>query len=343
MTKQNSLYAQAGVDIDAGDALVQRIKPFTQRTRIPGVLGGLGGFGGLFELPSGYEQPVLVSGTDGVGTKLKLAQQLSDHSTIGIDLVAMCVNDIAVSGAKPLFFLDYYACGQLNVDNAAQVIQGIALGCEEAGCALIGGETAEMPGMYQGEEYDLAGFAVGIVEKAKIITGDNIKAGDQIIGVASSGVHANGFSLVRKLLTDYHIDLHMDFFDGTLGDALLTPTEIYVTLIQSLLERFAIKGMAHITGGGLLENIPRVFAKELQAELKFGSWQAAPIFAWMQQLANISDKDMWRTFNCGLGLVCIVDQNDLPAVLSQIKKTHRAWHIGAIKARSADAASVVIR
>ena len=307
-------YADAGVDIDAGNALVERIKPHVARTHRPGVLGSLGGFGGLFELPiDRYTAPVLVSGADGVGTKLRLAIELGIHDTIGIDLVAMCVNDILVTGAEPLWFLDYYGTGKLDVDIATSVVAGIADGCVQANAALIGGETAEMPGMYAENDYDLAGFSVGIVEKHKIIDGSGVQAGDAIIGLASSGPHSNGYSLIRKLLESAEFDkpLEQPLGDTTLGLALLAPTRIYVKPIQSLLSNHSIKAMAHITGGGLSENIPRVLPGDTQAVIDRTAWQMPPVFSWIQNEGGVSDEEMLRTFNCGIGMALVVDANDV--------------------------------
>ena len=303
-------YKDAGVDIDAGDALVERIKPYAKKTMREGVLNGLGGFGALFEISKKYQNPVLVSGTDGVGTKLKLAFEWGFHDTVGIDLVAMSVNDILVQGAEPLFFLDYFACGKLDIDTAANVIKGIAQGCEQSNCALIGGETAEMPTMYPDGEYDLAGFAVGAVEKDKIINGSTITAGDVILGLASNGVHSNGFSLVRKVLEVSKADLSMDMGGVTLQQAISAPTRIYVKPILATLEQINIKGMAHITGGGLTENVPRVLPEGLQAVIHSNSWTRSPLFQWLQQAGNISDDEMHRVFNCGIGMVVIVSAND---------------------------------
>ena len=303
-------YKDAGVDIDAGDALVERIKPYAKKTMREGVLNGLGGFGALFEISNKYQNPVLVSGTDGVGTKLKLAFEWGFHDTVGIDLVAMSVNDILVQGAEPLFFLDYFACGKLDIDTAADVIKGIAQGCEQSNCALIGGETAEMPTMYPDGEYDLAGFAVGAVEKDKIINGSTITAGDVILGLASNGVHSNGFSLVRKVLEVSKADLNMDMGGVTLQQAISAPTRIYVKPILATLEQINIKGMAHITGGGLTENVPRVLPEGLQAVIHSNSWTRSPLFQWLQQAGNISDDEMHRVFNCGIGMVVIVSAND---------------------------------
>ena len=303
-------YKDAGVDIDAGDALVERIKPYAKKTMREGVLNGLGGFGALFEISKKYQNPVLVSGTDGVGTKLKRAFEGGFHDTVGIDLVAMSVNDILVQGAEPLFFLDYFACGKLDIDTAANVIKGIAQGCEQSNCALIGGETAEMPTMYPDGEYDLAGFAVGAVEKDKIINGSTITAGDVILGLASNGVHSNGFSLVRKVLEVSQADLNMDMGGVTLQQAISAPTRIYVKPILATLEQVNIKGMAHITGGGLTENVPRVLPEGLQAVIHSNSWTRSPLFQWLQTAGNISDDEMHRVFNCGIGMVVIVSVND---------------------------------
>ena len=303
-------YKDAGVDIDAGDALIERIKPYAKKTMREGVLNGLGGFGALFEISKKYQNPVLVSGTDGVGTKLKLAFEWGFHDTVGIDLVAMSVNDILVQGAEPLFFLDYFACGKLDIDTAADVIKGIAQGCEQSNCALIGGETAEMPTMYPDGEYDLAGFAVGAVEKDKIINGSTITAGDVILGLASNGVHSNGFSLVRKVLEVSKADLNMNMGGVTLQQAISAPTRIYVKPILATLEQINIKGMAHITGGGLTENVPRVLPERLQAVIHSNSWTRSPLFQWLQQAGNISDDEMHRVFNCGIGMVVIVSAND---------------------------------
>jgi phosphoribosylformylglycinamidine cyclo-ligase len=300
-------YAQAGVDIDAGNALVERIKPIVRNTFRPGVMTGLGGFGALFELPTDrFREPVLVSGTDGVGTKLKLAMQLGRHDTIGIDLVAMCVNDIVVAGAEPLFFLDYYATGRLDVDTATDVVRGIARGCELAGCALTGGETAEMPGMYSEGDYDLAGFAVGIVEKAKILQPDRVAPGDVLLGLASSGPHSNGYSLVRKVLEVSGAALDQALDGGTLGDALLAPTRIYVKSLLQLLEKVEVHALAHITGGGLTENLPRVLPNHSCAEIERDSWPLPAVFGWLQEAGRIEDAEMLRTFNCGIGMVVCV-------------------------------------
>ena len=332
-------YRDAGVDIDAGDALVERIKPYAKRTLRPEVMGGLGGFGALFQLDlSHYRQPVLVSGTDGVGTKLKLAIQMAKHDSIGIDLVAMSVNDVIVQGAEPLFFLDYYATGKLTVDTAADVIKGIAAGCEDAGCALIGGETAEMPGMYHGADYDLAGFCVGIVEKDKIINGSTICAGDAVIGLGSSGPHSNGYSLIRKILSNSGADLNQPFADSSLGQILLAPTRIYVKPLLKLFNQVQVKGLAHITGGGLLENIPRVLPDNTVARIEAKSWQRPAVFDWLQQNGNVTDTEMHRTFNCGIGMVVIVAAADVKKVLQHFSASHMpAWQIGAITAGQGDA------
>jgi phosphoribosylformylglycinamidine cyclo-ligase len=308
-TENNTItYRDAGVDIEAGDALVEQIKPYAKRTMRPEVLGGIGGFGSLFAVPKKFNEPILVSGTDGVGTKLKLAFELKKHDTVGIDLVAMSVNDILVQGAEPLFFLDYFACGKLEVGVAAQVIKGIAEGCEQSGCALVGGETAEMPGMYPAGEYDLAGFAVGCVDKAKIIDGKSISAGDVVLGLASSGAHSNGYSLIRKLIAKSGIDFESDFHGRKFKDVVMTPTKIYVKSLLKLIETLPVKGMAHITGGGLTENIPRVLPAGLTAEIQKNNWDVPPLFQWLQVQGNISDDEMHKTFNCGIGMVVIVDK-----------------------------------
>jgi len=299
-------YRAAGVDIDAGAEVVERIKPLVKRTFRPEVMAGLGGFGALFELAGRYKEPVLVSGTDGVGTKLKLAQQLGRHDTIGIDLVAMCVNDVLVQGAEPLFFLDYFATGKLDVDTTVSVVGGIAKGCEFAGCALIGGETAEMPDMYPAGEYDLAGFCVGAVEKAALIDGSRIQAGDAIIGIASSGPHSNGYSLVRRIVARAGKPFDLDLGGVKLGDALLAPTTIYVKPILKLLQQQPVHGMAHITGGGLKENIIRVVPDHLGIALDSAAWKLPPVFDWLQREGNVAREEMFRTFNCGIGYTVIV-------------------------------------
>jgi len=304
-------YRDAGVDIDAGDELVERIKPLVRRTQRPECLGGIGGFGGLFELPAGrYQQPVLVSGTDGVGTKLKLAIQLDRHDTIGIDLVAMCVNDVLVVGAEPLYFLDYFATAELSPAQAESVISGIAAGCEMAGAALIGGETAEMPGMYAAGDYDLAGFCVGIVEKNKIIDGGQIRAGDHVLGLASNGLHSNGYSLARVIVNRSGVSLNTPIADATLGEALLAPTRIYVRSILNLLQKIPVRGIAHITGGGLPGNIPRVLPEGLGCHIDATAWAFPEIFEWLQSEGGVTDTEMRRTFNCGIGLIIIVPPED---------------------------------
>jgi len=321
-SKQPLTYRDAGVDIDAGDALVDRIKPMAARTMREGVLSGIGGFGGLFEIPKRYKEPVLVSGTDGVGTKLRLAFEWQVHDTVGIDLVAMSVNDILVQGAEPLFFLDYFACGKLSVDVAAQVVGGIARGCEIAGCALIGGETAEMPGMYPEGEYDLAGFAVGAVEKSAIIDGGSIQPGDVVLGLASSGAHSNGYSLLRKVLERTGMRADDDFAGKPLSEVVMAPTRIYVKPMLAAIAKFgsAIKGMAHITGGGLLENVPRVLAKGLQAQLHAGAWQIPALFDWLKREGGIEQQEMYRVFNCGIGLVVIVPADQAASIRSFLQE-----------------------
>ena len=303
-------YKDAGVDIIAGDQLVEKIKPFAKKTMRNGVLGGLGGFGSMFEIPKNYKNPVLVSGTDGVVTKLKLAFETNNHKTIGQDLVAMCVNDILVQGAEPLFFLDYYACGKLSVSQATDVIKGIADGCQIAGCALVGGETAEMPGMYNEGEYDLAGFSVGIVEKQNIIDGSKVKSGDTVIGIPSSGPHSNGYSLIRRLLKETKTNLNDSFDDKTFADVLLAPTKIYVKPLLNLIKKLEVKALAHITGGGLTENIPRVLPPHLAVEINLSSWQKPNIFSWLQTAGNLTDQEMFKTFNCGIGMILILSQEN---------------------------------
>jgi phosphoribosylformylglycinamidine cyclo-ligase len=336
-------YRDAGVDIEAGDALVEQIKPFAKRTMRPEVMGGIGGFGSLFAMPSKYKQPILVSGTDGVGTKLKLAFELNKHDTVGIDLVAMSVNDILVQGAEPLFFLDYFACGKLEVGVAAQVIKGIAQGCEQAGCALVGGETAEMPGMYPAGEYDLAGFAVGCVEKTAIIDGTQIQVGDVLLGLASSGAHSNGYSLVRKLISMSGIEMDADFHGRPFKDVVMAPTRIYVKPILQLLEKINIKGMAHITGGGITENVPRVLPTGLTAEVQASSWEMPPLFQWMQQVGNIAADEMYRTFNCGIGMVLIVSAEDADVAAKFLREQgETVWKIGKMRAQGVGEAPTVV-
>jgi phosphoribosylformylglycinamidine cyclo-ligase len=329
-------YRDAGVDIAAGDALVEKIKPLAKRTMRPEVLGGIGGFGALVEVSKKYKEPVMVAGTDGVGTKLKLAFRLKKHDTIGIDLVAMSVNDILVSGAEPIFFLDYFACSKLDVGVAADVVRGIAEGCEQAGCSLIGGETAEMPGMYDPNEYDLAGFAVGLVEKARIIDGAKIAVGDAIIGLAASGPHSNGYSLVRKVIAVSSADLYEPFGDGrTLGMALMEPTRIYVKPVLATMAKVAVKGIAHITGGGLTENIPRILPQNACAELDASRWPRPKIFDWLQRQGQIEESEMQRTFNCGIGMVLVVSKNEADAAIEALAREGvQAYEIGAIAARA---------
>jgi len=329
MTSKPLTYKDAGVDIDAGNTLVERIKPLVARTRRPEVLAGLGGFGGLFALPPGrYREPVLVSGTDGVGTKLKLAHMTGIHDTIGIDLVAMCVNDVLVQGAEPLFFLDYFACGRLDTDVATLVIKGIAEGCEQAGAALIGGETAEMPDMYADGEYDLAGFCVGAVERDALIDGSSIRAGDVIVAVASSGPHSNGYSLIRRVL-DIAADRTIDGVPAEM--VLMAPTRIYVRSILGLLAAIHVKGLAHITGGGITENVPRILGDELTAVIDTASWRPPAVFDWLQTCGKIETAEMRRTFNCGVGLVVVVDESDADQTVRLLNGSgESAWVIGSI-------------
>lgn len=342
-TKTSTSYRDAGVDIEAGDALIEQIKQYAKRTMRPEVLGGIGGFGSLFEVPKKFKNPVLVSGTDGVGTKLKLAFQLNKHDTVGIDLVAMSVNDILVQGAEPLFFLDYFACGKLDVGTAAEVIKGIAAGCEQAGCALVGGETAEMPGMYPAGEYDLAGFAVGAVEKQAIINGSTISDGDIVLGLASSGAHSNGYSLIRKLIERSGIDMDSNFHGRKFRDVVMAPTRIYVKPLLKLIELMPVKGMAHITGGGLTENVPRVLPEGLTAEIKKGSWTMPPLFDWLQAQGNVADDEMYRTFNCGIGMVVIVAAEDAARVaMMLILEGEQVWTIGHIRSQKAGEAPTIV-
>ncbi|HVL75704.1 MAG TPA: phosphoribosylformylglycinamidine cyclo-ligase [Noviherbaspirillum sp.] len=342
-SKVSLSYRDAGVDIDAGDALVEAIKPFAKRTMREGVLGGIGGFGALFEIGRKFKEPVLVSGTDGVGTKLKLAFHLNRHDTVGIDLVAMSVNDILVQGAEPLFFLDYFACGKLDVAIATDVIKGIAQGCEQAGCALIGGETAEMPSMYPDGEYDLAGFAVGAVEKSKIIDGSRIAPGDVVLGLASSGAHSNGYSLVRKIISVAQPDLNADFHGRPLADVLLAPTRIYVKPLLALMQSIEVKGMAHITGGGLVENVPRVLGDRLTAVLQRDAWTMPPLFSWLQQHGGVADAEMHRVFNCGIGMVVIVGKDQADAAIAQLQAAgETVSKIGEIRERQGDEAQTIV-
>ena len=327
-------YRDAGVDIDAGNQLVDRLKKVTAATRRPEVMGGIGGFGALVEIPEGYHQPVLVSGTDGVGTKLRLAMMADRHDTIGIDLVAMCSNDIAVVGAEPLLFLDYYATGKLDVDVAAEVVSGIGRGCELAGCALVGGETAEMPGMYDGGDYDLAGFCVGVVEKDQIIDGSHVTDGDALIALPSSGPHANGFSLIRKIIEVTGVALDQELDDGqTLIDALLEPTTIYNRTLLSLQKEFRLHAMAHITGGGLPENLPRVLPEGCTARVDLASWRQPEVFQWLQRGGNVQAHEMLRTFNCGVGMVLVVAEQKAGLVLEHLSgEGVKAWQLGNIVA-----------
>ena len=325
-------YRDAGVDIDAGDALVEAIKPFAKRTLRPEVLAGLGGFGALCEIPKKYRQPVLVSGTDGVGTKLKLAFALQRHDTVGIDLVAMSVNDVLVQGAEPLFFLDYFASSKLEVPVAAQVVKGIALGCERAGCALIGGETAEMPGMYAEGEYDLAGFCVGVVEKERILDGRSIAPGDALLGLASSGPHSNGYSLIRKIL-----ERGKPPFDP------LEPTRIYVKPVLKLLESVPVKGLAHITGGGVVGNVPRILPAGTRAVIRKNAWPRPEVFKWLQQTGNVAEDEMWRVFNCGVGMVVVVPRDKAGAARALLEREgETVYEIGAVEKSSGEPEAVIV-
>ena len=341
--KTSLSYKDAGVDIDAGNALVDRIKGAVKRTTRPEVIGGLGGFGALCQIPAGYKEPVLVSGTDGVGTKLRLAMDLKRHDGVGIDLVAMCVNDLVVQGAEPLFFLDYYATGKLDVDTASRVVAGIAEGCVQSGCALVGGETAEMPGMYHGDDYDIAGFCVGVVEKADIIDGTKVQPGDQLIALASSGPHSNGFSLIRKVLEVSGQSPDTLLAGKSLADHLLEPTRIYVKNLLALCKTTPVHALCHITGGGFWENIPRVLPANTKAVINGKSWQWPAIFDWLQQQGNISRHEMYRTFNCGVGMIVVVPAAQLDNALSQLQQAgETAWHLGEIQAAAADEQLVII-
>ncbi|MEH6687581.1 MAG: phosphoribosylformylglycinamidine cyclo-ligase [Halopseudomonas sabulinigri] len=345
-SKPSISYKDAGVDIAAGNALVDRIKHVAKRTARPEVMGGLGGFGALCEIPAGYKQPVLVSGTDGVGTKLRLAMDLGIHDSIGIDLVAMCVNDLIVCGAEPLFFLDYYATGKLNIDIAAQVVTGIGAGCELSGCALVGGETAEMPGMYEGEDYDLAGFCVGVVEKADIIDGTKVAAGDTLIALPSSGPHSNGYSLIRKIIEVANVDIHSIILDDKpLIELLMAPTRIYVkALLQVIKQTGNIKAMAHITGGGLLENIPRVLPANSRACIDLGSWQRPAVFNWLQEQGNVDETEMHRVLNCGVGMVICVAAEAADDTLKALQDAgEQPWVIGRIEAGEEGGEAVVLQ
>ena len=336
-------YRDAGVDIDAGDALVENIKPFAKRTMRPEVMAGIGGFGALCGLPAKYKEPILVSGTDGVGTKLKLAFELNRHDTIGIDLVAMSVNDILTQGAEPLFFLDYFACGKLDVATATDVVKGIATGCEQSGCALIGGETAEMPGMYPSGEYDLAGFAVGVVEKSKIINGSTIQAGDMVLGLASSGAHSNGYSLIRRIIAEKKVDLTAKLDGRPLSEVILAPTRIYVKPVLQLMQSINVKGLAHITGGGIVDNVPRVLTEGLTAHIDGKSWPRPPLFTWLQEQGNVAEAEMLRVFNCGIGMVIIVAAADAESAAAKLHAAgETVWPIGRIAARAPGEAQTVV-
>ena len=345
MTQKSPLsYKDAGVDIDAGNALVERIKGVSRRTQRPEVMGGLGGFGALCQLPTGYKEPVLVAGTDGVGTKLRLAIDLKRHQGVGIDLVAMCVNDLIVQGGEPLFFLDYYATGKLDVDTAADVVTGIGAGCELSGCALIGGETAEMPGMYKAGDYDLAGFCVGVVEKSGIIDGSKVGAGDALIALGSSGPHSNGYSLVRKILEVSNADLQQPLGDTTLADALMEPTRIYVKPVLELIKQFDIHALSHITGGGFWENIPRVLPKGTKAVIDGASWQWPAVFNWLQEAGNVETTEMYRTFNCGVGMVIALPADQADAAVKFMQDAgEQCWLIGNIDNAAGDEEQVEIK
>lgn len=336
-------YKDAGVDIDAGNALVDRIKGVVKNTRRPEVMGGIGGFGALCELPTKYKEPLLVSGTDGVGTKLRLALDMNKHDTIGIDLVAMCVNDLIVQGAEPLFFLDYYATGKLDIDIAASVVTGIGEGCIQAGCALIGGETAEMPGMYDGEDYDVAGFCVGVVEKADVIDGSKVSAGDALIAVGSSGPHSNGYSLVRKILEVSNADLSEELNGTTIGEQLLAPTKIYIKSALKMIAEHDIHAISHITGGGFWENIPRVLPQGTKAVIDGNSWEWPSIFNWLQEKGNVETFEMYRTFNCGVGLIVALPKEQANAAVDLLNSEgENAWIIGEIANAAQDEEQVVI-
>ncbi len=343
-TKNKTIsYKDAGVDIEAGEQLINRIKPFANETKRKESIGGLGGFGSLFEIPEKFKKPVLVSGTDGVGTKLKLAFDLNKHETIGQDLVAMCVNDILVQGAEPLFFLDYYACGKLDVDTAATIIKGIAAGCLLANCSLVGGETAEMPGMYDDGEYDLAGFCVGAVEKNSIINGSKVKEGNLVLGLTSSGAHSNGYSLIRKIISHSKVDLNKDFYGEKLSDVLMKPTKIYVKSILSLIEKINVHAMAHITGGGIMENLPRVLPVHLCAKINKNSWELPHLFQWLKDEANLDDTELYKTFNCGIGMAIIIDEKDAHEASNLLRELGEEVHtIGRIEQSDKDEHQVEI-
>jgi phosphoribosylformylglycinamidine cyclo-ligase len=341
---QSLTYRDAGVDIDAGDRLVENIKPLARKTLRKEVLAGIGGFGALFEIAwKRYREPVLVAGTDGVGTKLKLAFDLGRHATVGIDLVAMSVNDILTHGAEPLFFLDYYGCGELDVATATEVVKGIAAGCEQAGCALIGGETAEMPGMYAPGEYDLAGFAVGIVEKSRIIDGSRIAEGDVVLGLASSGAHSNGYSLIRKLIAVKGVDLSSKFHGRALSEVLLEPTRIYVKPVLKLAGNLTVKGLAHITGGGLIDNVPRVLPEGCAARIERAAWPMPPLFQWLKDQGNIADAELYRVFNCGIGMVAVVGAADADAAVKSLTAAgETVWRIGRVVRREKNDPQITI-
>ena len=343
-TKNKTIsYKDAGVDIEAGEQLINRIKPFANETKRKESIGGLGGFGSMFEIPEKFKKPVLVSGTDGVGTKLKLAFDLNKHETIGQDLVAMCVNDILVQGAEPLFFLDYYACGKLDVDTAATIIKGIAAGCLLANCSLVGGETAEMPGMYDDGEYDLAGFCVGAVEKNRIINGSKVKKGNLVLGLTSSGAHSNGYSLIRKIISHSKVDLNKDFYGEKLSDVLMKPTKIYVKSILSLIKKVNVNAMAHITGGGIMENLPRVLPIHLRAKINKNSWELPHLFQWLKDEANLDDTELYKTFNCGIGMAIIVDEKDAHEASNLLRELGEEVHtIGRIEQSDKDEHQVEI-
>ncbi|MGC7589061.1 phosphoribosylformylglycinamidine cyclo-ligase [Bisgaard Taxon 46] len=345
MSKQSLSYKDAGVDINAGNALVEKIKADVKRTTRPEVIGGLGGFGALCAIPSKYKEPILVSGTDGVGTKLRLAIDLNRHDSIGIDLVAMCVNDLVVQGAEPLFFLDYYATGKLEVDVAASVIKGIANGCEQSGCALVGGETAEMPGMYHAGDYDLAGFCVGVVEKSEIIDGSQVKVGDALIALGSSGPHSNGYSLIRKVIDVAGVNPAEEQLAGKpLADQVLAPTKIYVKSILQLIKHTDVHAISHLTGGGFWENIPRVLPKHVKAVIDEKSWEWQPVFKWLQEKGNIDTHEMYRTFNCGVGMIIALPQEDVETALALLQQTgEKAWVIGRIEHLEDGEEQVIIR
>ena len=345
MSTPSLSYKDAGVDINAGNELVERIKPDVKRTTRPEVIGGLGGFGALCAIPAKYKEPILVSGTDGVGTKLRLAIDLNRHDSIGIDLVAMCVNDLVVQGAEPLFFLDYYATGKLDVDVAASVIKGIANGCEQSGCALVGGETAEMPGMYHQGDYDLAGFCVGVVEKSEIIDGSQVKVGDALIALGSSGPHSNGYSLIRKVIDVAGVNPAEAQLDGrSLADHLLAPTKIYVKSILQLIKHVDVHAIAHLTGGGFWENIPRVLPKKTKAVIDESSWEWQPVFKWLKEKGNIETYEMYRTFNCGVGMVIALPQSQVETALAILKQSgENAWLIGHIESATDNEPQVIIK